>query len=246
VTHALLAVDELLGEPAARELCTSAADFVTNDLNVAETRDGSFCWSYSPVDHQAVLNATVKGARLCAEVHALTGRPELAETAARTLSFVASLQREDGSWPYAIGDPRSWSDNFHTAYVLEGFRAYRGRTGDERFAAVEQAGWRHYRRDFFTDEGLPKYFKDRLLPVDSTACAQSIATLASFGDLEGARQAAAWAVAMLGRPDGAFAYQVRRGYRVRTRFARWSCAWMLCALCDLGYALERRAAPAGP
>jgi hypothetical protein len=52
-------------------------------------------------------------------------------------------------------------------------------------------------------------------------------------------------VALHGRPDGDFAYQVRRGHRVRTRFARWSCAWMLCALCDLGFAMHERATPAG-
>jgi hypothetical protein len=243
VTHALLAVDELVGDAQARELCVSAIDFVTRDLNVIDVGEDSFCWSYSPVDRQAVLNATVKGARLCAEVHQLTGRAELADLARRTLRFVAGLQREDGSWPYAIGDPRSWSDNFHTAYVLEGFREYSVRTGDDRFDSVENLGWMQYRRDFFTAAGVPKYWRDRPLPVDSTACAQSIITLTNFGDIETARMAAAWAVELLGREDGGFGYQVRRGYRVTTRFARWSCAWMLCALSKLAHATSQAPRP---
>jgi hypothetical protein len=238
VTHALIAVHELIGERTARELCVSAADFVMSDLNVVEGPGDAFCWSYSPLDHQAVLNATAKGARLCAEVYGLTGRRELTEAARRTLGFVAEQQRDDGSWPYAIADRRSWSDNFHTAYVLEALREYGRRTGDGRYAAAEGLGWEHYRRDFFTEASLPKYFRDRLLPIDATACAQSMITLTTFGDLDTARAVAAWVAELLWRRDGSVAYQVRRRYRVTTRFARWSCAWMLCALCALAYALD--------
>ena len=139
VTNALFTAHERLGTDGALALCESACVFVTRDLHRTPGADGSFCWSYSPVDRGRVLNATAKGSRLLAQVGAEAGRPELFDDARRSLRFVVEHQRADGSWPYAIDDPRSWADNFHTAYVLDALAEYAQRTGDDAFAEATDA-----------------------------------------------------------------------------------------------------------
>jgi hypothetical protein len=218
----------------AAALVLSAAEFVVHDLPRTAGDDGSLCWAYSPDSRQAVLNATLKGSRLLAQAHALGGRDELLRTAARSLRFVVDHQRPSGAWPYSLRDPRA--DNFHTGYVLECLRAYRRHSGDCSADAAIDRGWAYYRRNFFTDEGTPKYYDNRVEPLDATACAQAIITLCEFGDTATAWRVAEHALRRLGLPDGSFAYQ-RRGDRViRTPFLRWSTAWMYCALSRLAQA----------
>jgi hypothetical protein len=237
VTNALVTAYESLGIPEALPLCISAAEFVRTDLNRIPGPDGSFCWSYSPLDRQPVVNATAKGARLCAQVATLAGRSDLLADARDSLRFVAAHQRPDGAWPYAVDDPRSWSDNFHTGYVLDCLQEYEHRTADTTFRAATDAGWTYYRDHFFDDGSIPRYYDRRRYPVDATAAAQSLLTLCRFGDLATARRVADWSIRRLQRPDGAFAFQIHRHYTNRIPYMRWSTSWLYCGLARV--ALER-------
>ena len=240
VTNALFTAYELLGLEPALDPCVSACTFVLQDLNRTAGADGSFCWSYSPLDSLAVLNATMKGARLCSQVSAANGDGMLAQTARNTVRFVAANQRPDGAWPYAVDDPRQWVDNHHTGYVLDALDEYERRTGDTDFADVRKSGWRYYREHFFENGVVPRYYDSRTRPVDATACAQSLLTLCRFGDLATAERVAEWVIRHMQRRDGAFVYQRRAGYVVRTPFMRWSVAWLFCALSAVLYTLHER------
>lgn len=240
VTNGLFELWRRVGDKRALALCESASRFVVRDLARTAGSGDTFCWSYSPGDRETVLNATLKGARLCAQVASVTGESELLGDASRTVRYVLEHQRPDGSWPYAVADSRTWADNFHTGYVLECLAAYTELTGDPAAGAAAQAGWRRYRSSFFVDGRIPKYFDDRLYPIDATACAQSILTLCAFGDLDAAAEVARWTIGELQRPDGAFIHQLRRRYRNRNVYARWSVAWMLAALARLEAELAER------
>lgn len=233
VTNALFGVFEALGAGRALELCVSATRFVRRDLARTAGGGGSFCWSYSPHDRTAVLNATLKGARLCAQVFSVTGEPALRREALASARFVVERQRPDGAWPYAVGDARRWVDNFHTAYVLDCLDEVERRAAAGELRPAAERGWAYYRSRFLAQERVPKYLDRRLYPVDATSCAQSIVTLLRFRDVDAARRVAAWTIARMQAPDGSFAYQVRRSGTVRTPFMRWSCATMLSALVAL-------------
>jgi hypothetical protein len=238
VTNALFIAHELLHAEGALELCEGAAQFVLNDLPRLDGDGDTFCWGYFPGDTQRVLNATMKGARLCAQVYSATRDESCRAAATRTAEYVAGRQRSDGSWPYAVGDSRTWADNFHTAYVLDAFDTYEHCTGDERFAEVKRRGWEYYRRSFFHDDRIPKYYAHRLHPVDATACAQSLLTLCRFGDLETATAVAEWTIAAMQSPDGHFAYQARGRTTVRIPYMRWSSAYMYAGLSRLQSAVS--------
>ncbi len=238
VTNALFEVDRLLGDADARTLVIDALRFVTEDLQRTEDGDGGFCWSYSPHDRMVVHNATMKGARLCAQVATLTAEPAPLELARRTAAFVLRHQRADGSWPYSEGDDRTWADNFHTGYVLDAMLVCAGAGLDGLVGEGMRLGFEFYRSSFFAPDGAPLLYPGRPRPIDATACAQSIITLCAFGEAALAARAAAWTISNLGNPDGSFAYQLGRRRLDRTPFARWSVSWMFCGLSRLALALD--------
>jgi hypothetical protein len=235
VTNGLFTAYRLLGVVEALDLCRSACDFVVNDLRRTLAEDDTLGWSYSPLDDTLVLNATGKAARLLAQVCTRSDDDELRTMARQSIGLLVAKQRADGSWPYAVGDARSWADNFHTGYVLECLREYEGLTGDHSARPAAERGWNHYRRHFFTEELIPRYFDHRTYPVDATACAQSIHTLVTYGDVAAANRVASWSIANLQRADGSFAYQVHRRFTNRIVYVRWSVAWMFSALARLSY-----------
>ena len=244
VTNGLFIGYRLLGLEAAFPLCESAARFVLDDLPRAVEGDGTFCWAYYPSGHQRVLNATMKGARLCAQVYSVTRDASYLEPALQTAAYVAERQREDGSWPYAISDRRSWADNFHSGYVLDSFDSLEQCTGEKRFHAVQEKGWDYYTSNFFVDGKIPKYYADSLYPIDATACGQSLLTLCRFGDLDTATAVADWVIENMQCPDGHFAYQLRRRHAVRIAYMRWSSAYVYAGLSRLQYGLSENAAAA--
>jgi hypothetical protein len=243
ITNGLFAAYELVGIEEALSLCCSASRFVLHDLERSVEPDGSFCWGYFPSDRQRVINATMKGARLCAQVHSVSQNDELERAAALTARFAANHQRQDGAWPYAVGDERSWVDNFHTGYVLECFREYTRRTGDANFERAIETGWNYYRAHFFQDDTVPRYFDTRTYPIDITACAQAILTVTEFGDAALRDRTASWVIHNMQRPDGAFIYQIRRTHTNTIRYMRWGVAWMFAALARLAYEVVPSSSP---
>jgi hypothetical protein len=243
VTNALFETHRLAGVQAPLDSCVSAAEFLLRDVERVVATDDSFCWGYFPRDRQLVPNATMKGARLCAQVFSLTGDRELRDTARTTVKFVAAHQRPDGAWPYAVGDARSWVDNFHTGYVLECLDAYERYADDTSFSSAKARGWQYYRASFLTEDYVPKYYDHRVTPIDATACAQTISTLCTFGDVPAAAQVALWTIAQMQRPDGGFVYQRHSHFTNRIPYVRWSIAPMFSALARLLYALENPRAP---
>ena len=136
VTNALYQLYRLDGDQRAADLVVESIGFLDDDLSRMETGD-AICWSYSPTDRQQVLNASMKGARLCAQAYSITQDESVLELATRATRFVVAAQREDGSWPYSVSDPRSWTDNFHTCYILDCLDDYESLTGDSQFATAK-------------------------------------------------------------------------------------------------------------
>jgi hypothetical protein len=235
ISNGLFNAYKLLGIEEAFHLCSSACDFVLRDLERTVAPDGSFCWGYFPRDRQQVINATMKGARLCAQVHSVAPNEELRESARLSAQFAAQHQRADGAWPYAVADPRSWVDNFHTGYVLVCFREYAERTEDKQFEAVAEKGWNYYRDNFFENAEIPRYFDTRTYPIDVTACAQSLLTLSVFGDVQMRDPVWSWVVRNMQKPDGSFVYQIKKRHTNHISYMRWGAAWMLAALSRVAY-----------
>jgi hypothetical protein len=238
------------------EIARSACDFILRDLNRADETEDEVCFSYSPLDHTRVFNASLLAAETLAAVGALTNEQELGDWARRATRYVIRRQREDGSWAYGADGYQSWADNFHTAFILGSLSRVLStlseRTmvtsplpthgeGLKHFGEAQSAirrGYDFWIERFFLANGWPKYYADRLYPVDAHAAGAALATLADLSWLDPtaldlAQKVAQWTIANLRDSRGFFYYQRRRFYTVRTAYMRWSEAWMLYGLSRL-------------
>lgn len=214
------------------DLCREAVGFITHDLHKSY-ENGTFSYSYSPLDHQRVFNATMKGARLLAQVFSLTGEESLRDEARATVRYVVNHQNMDGSWGYAYGDTRTWVDNFHTGYILDCLDEFIALCGDDEFRPHLQRGVKYYLENLLAEGKIPKFYNNSIYPIDSTAAAQSIITLCRFGKVELATAVAAWMINHMQHPDGFFYYQRSSWFINRISYMRWSNAWMFAALSKL-------------
>jgi hypothetical protein len=231
ITNSLFEYYHFTRDPRAFELCESATRFVRHDLN--KTVEGeTFCYSYSPLDRQVVLNATMKGARLLAQVYSVNGDKRLIEEARKTVEFVVKKQQPSGAWAYATkkGDARTWADNFHTGYVLDCLDDYQKYSGDHSFNEALQKGMAYYEANFFENSEIPKYYDKSLYPIDATAIAQSILTLTRFGKMEMAERVVNWTLNNMQDESGYIYYQRTKQGVNKIPYMRWSCAWVFVAL----------------
>ena len=102
------------------EIIKSIAEFVHKDLNETPTGKNSTAGSYTPFDNGKVVNASCYRCWLLYEAWRQIGKIEYKEAAERNLNFILESQNEDGSWPYALGNPReNFIDNFHTCFNIK-------------------------------------------------------------------------------------------------------------------------------
>lgn len=231
--HALLDGHELLGDERCAEAAERSCQFLLDRL--LEDAGTRVYFRYLPGEKELVHNANVLGCSVLARTAALLGRDDLGETVRSALSATLDAQRPDGSWPYAEGEGHGWVDNFHTGYVLEGLAAC------DPVAPVRsevERGVDYWERELFLPDGTPKYFAERLWPIDAHNYAQAIETwlaVASWRDgaLEAAERCAANLLDTMLCPDGHVAFQRRRFWTSRVPYVRWTTAPCLRALARL-------------
>jgi hypothetical protein len=219
------------------DMAISAGNFILEGLNVTKD-DNGICFSYTPLDHGQVHNANFLGAAYLARLYSITGEEKFLGPARNAVRYSLNAQHEDGSWPYGEDKTQQWIDNFHTGYNLVALKKYSEYTGDTGVMESIKRGLIFYRQNFFTDEGIPKYYHNQLYPIDIHAIAYSIITLVEFkefdtGNMELARKIFDWSLKNMQSKEGYFFYQKKRFYKNKIPYMRWSQAWMLLAMVTL-------------
>jgi hypothetical protein len=230
ITNALFLYWKETGCPISQKLIMEAGEFVSRDLHRASAPNGGFVFSYSPFDHEGVLNASMKAIRLLSQAYIVSqnkGHLELAQTA---IQAVLQAQRPDGSWPYSLRSGGQWTDNYHTGYILDGIDEYINNTGDEHPKPKLELGFDYYITHFIRSDGRPWLFGNKSGPADCTAGGQTLLTLIRFGEVDTARKVAIWIIENMQAPNGAFYYRNSAWHTRKTTFMRWSNAWMLAGL----------------
>jgi rhamnogalacturonyl hydrolase YesR len=167
------------------------------------------------------------GAAMLARTAKHTGNDEYVEVARSAMEYSCTRQRVDGSWWYAEAPKYHWIDNFHTGYNLDSLRCYIESSGDKNWYPNLRKGLEYYKQHFFEEDGCPKYYHARRYPVDSQCAAQSIETLAAFGDgdsscLELAIKVARWTIANMQARDGHFYYRIYPLLKAKTPMLHWA------------------------
>ena len=212
----------------------SSADFILIDLKRTQKAKG-FLFSYSPLEgNNTVYNASLLGSKLLSLCYFYT-KNETYKIAARcSVEACVEAQNGDGSWFYGELPVQNWIDSFHTGYNLDALAGYQNCTGDYSFTTDIEKGFDFYIKNFFLENGVPKYYHNKIYPIDIHCSAQLFVTLNSLNKFNKNKELAAmvltWTIRKMQDKKGYFYYQIRRGFSSKIPYMRWSNAFMFYAM----------------
>lgn len=231
---ALMDAYDITREDKYLKIAISAADFVIKDLHRTEY-NGGFLFSYSPLQgNDTVFNASLLGSKILSYSYKYTGNKEYYEAAKSSVIACCNGQSEDGSWVYGMLPVQSWIDSFHTGYNLDALIAYEEKTGDKTFHKYIEKGFSFYIKNFFDNDGCPKYYNNKKYPIDIHCPGQLFITLYrlhKFNDYNNlADKVLNWTINNMQDKKGYFYYQLKKGISSKISYMRWSNAFMFNAL----------------
>lgn len=216
------------------ETASSASHFILKDLNKTHDEQGNYTLSYSPLDKTQVFNAGLLGAKTLALIYEHTNEDYLLNEAKKIVDYVCSKQNPDGSWAYGTLPFHQWVDSFHTGYNLECIYIYQKISGDLIYQKNIDKGLDYYLNNFFTEEGMSKYYNNKTYPIDIHAPAQLVVTLAKMQKLNEHRplvdKVLLWTIDNMQSSKGFFYYQRGKTVTTRISYIRWAQSWMFYAL----------------
>jgi hypothetical protein len=247
---AMLEMSEVFGDPEARGIGESVAHFMASRLQRSFASEDEICFSYTPNDKTLIYNSSALVGVLLARAGKLLGNGTYLSLARKAMVFLEKGQLESGGWYYGQLRRQLWIDSFHTSYNVCALLDYQRITGDSSFAHAMLKGHRYYQTAFFTEKGAPKYFHNRLFPIDIHACSQALLHFVAFSSidpacLESAWKTFRWTMTNMAAADGSFYYQRHRLWTNRTPYMRWGQAWMFRALARLLVASSSFVTPVG-
>ena len=235
--QAFLDAYEILGNKkylsTAQEICSWILD-----LPRERTRSGN-CISYVAYTQSSIHNSNMLGAAMLARTSSITGDKEARKVAKEAMEYSCSRQRPDGSWYYGEGEKTRWIDNFHTGYNLDSLKCYIDSTGDHDYDNHLRKGFSYFKENFFEQSGRPKYYNNRVFPVDIQCASQAIDTLAYFSSydkdsLKLSVKVAQWTIDnMQDHRKGHFYYRQLPMVKAKTPMLHWGQATMYKALAHL-------------
>ena len=233
IGHALLDCYELTGRRQALDMAIPIKTFILRDLHRTGS-NGMFCFSYTPVDTEAVHNANLLGASILARLIRYCNDDRLKQAALASLEYSMRHQRDDGSWFYADTSIQSWIDSFHTGFNLQAIRYILDAGLAPEYRAAYRKGVEYYAKNFFLEDGTPKYYHDRIYPLDIHSSAQAIC----FFSREGKEyrnltdRIVNWMLQNMYSGRGFFYFRKGRLLTNRIPYMRWSQAWAFHALTE--------------
>jgi len=241
IGHALLDTYSLCGVDRALDMAIPIKDFILKDLNRHNESDG-LCFSYTPSDHNFVHNANLLGASLLIRLYRLCGGRLLEEAGLASLAYSLSHQQDDGAWSYAQTDLQRWVDSFHTGFNLQALQYFIAEGYGSNCQKQYESGMEYYTDHFFLADGTPKYYDNKVFPVDIHSPCQAIAVLSN--NLEGnhnlVEKILHWMLLHMFSPKGYFYFRKSRFLANKISYMRWSQAWAFHALTTYNYNLVRQ------
>lgn len=246
IGHAFLDGYEHFKNEQYLQVAVSACQHILRDLNAYPDGDGA-CITYVPGLNSQVHNANTLGGSLLARTYSHNGDEAFLALARKAMQYTAQYQRTDGSWWYGEKSNLQWVDNFHTGYVLDCFKQYSESSNDNSFDQAMMRGYEYWKKTFFLNDGTPRYYNYKTLPIDIQCCSQAIDTLVFFSDrdpesLPLASKVAQWTIKNMQDRSGYFYYRRYSKWLVnKTPTLHWGQATMLCALGGLYNQLSKDA-----
>ncbi len=211
--------------------------FILDDLKYTPQKKG-ICFNYFPHQTDTIYNANAFAATFLSRISAIIKDKDLLELAEKSFTYTASRQNEDGSWFYGEAKNQKWIDSFHTGYVLESLYNYIGYTGNSEFMPNLLKGIEFYKANLFLPDGTPKYYNNKIYPIDIQCAAQAIQTFSILSAmdrkyLDMAIKIAKWTIGNMQDESGYFYYRKYKFFVNKIPYMRWGESTMLVALAHL-------------
>ncbi|MGJ7024436.1 delta-aminolevulinic acid dehydratase [Petrimonas sulfuriphila] len=237
VVEALLSAYEITKCEEYLSTALSATKFILLDLNRISKEKG-YMFSYSPLDCQAVYNASLLGTKTLSLAYYYTNDEKLKIAAYNSAQAVCNKQNPDGSFPHSDQVGNKWRDNFHTAFKLESLCFYQRYCNDNTFNINLKSGYHYWIEKFFIKErGIAKYYdtSNENSLIDLHCVAQTIPTLYKLGELEAQKELTVkildYAInSMQEKKQGYFYFQKGDKIMNKIPYMRWPNAWMFYGL----------------
>jgi len=220
------------------QVANSACEYLLNDLNQLKVDKDKICFSYTNLDNRYIHNANMLAAWLLSEIASRTGNKSYQEKALAAARFTTNYQLSNGSWLYGIDAMDNWVDNFHTGFVLTGLMAISKNLETTEFDIDIKRGYSFWKKTFLPVMNGPKYYQNKIYPIDVHNIAQTILTGINFSSFDAdadkyIEQAFNYGVDQFQSKGGFFYYQKNPLYTIKIPYLRWSQAWMFRALSEL-------------
>ena len=233
IGHALLDCYELTHKARALDMALPIKEFLLRDVNRTASSD-TFCFSYTPLDKAVVHNANLLAASILIRLRKHSADPSLEGASLASLAFSMRRQQENGSWLYGEAPAQGWIDSFHTGFNLQAIRHFLCEGYARDYAPQYRRGVSFYADNFFRGDGTPKYYHDRVYPIDIHSAAQAIFFFSGEGTpyKRLAATTLSWTRAKMLSKEGFFYFRKGRFLRNRIPYMRWAQAWMFHALTE--------------
>ena len=117
---------------------------------------------------------------------------------------------------------------------MDALIAYEEITGETKYHKYIEKGFNYYIENFFLSDGTPKYYDNKMYPIDIHCPGQLMVTLSrlhKFENYQGlAEKVMDWTIKNMQDKKGYFYYQFKQGISSKISYMRWSNAFMFCAM----------------
>jgi len=241
IGHALLDTWKYAALEKAMQMALPIGDFILRDLHRFE-EGNSICFSYTPLDNYFVHNANLLGASLLIRLYRYTGEERVREAALAAFAYSMKHQRKDGSWVYAEKKGANWIDSFHTGFNLQSILYFLEEGYCDEYKKAFKEGVKFYAENFFLEDGTPKYYHNRVYPLDIHSASQAVVFFSRLGVEYRplTDKIVKWMITKMQDKKGYFYFQKHPLYTNKIPYMRWSQAWAFHALTEY-YLNENRA-----
>lgn len=234
VATALLDCYDKTQDKTCLAMAVGGCEFILNNLVLFENGN-TLCFGYMPGSSARVHNVNMLAAALLARIYGFTGEMKYYDKSRKAMAYAVGALNADYSWMYGESKFQQFIDNFHTGFNLVALDSWMGYTGERIWAKELRKAYEYFLKTFWLESGCPKYYHNKLYPIDIHCSAQGIVTCLKLArhderSIPLAEKIAAWAISNMQDEKGYFYYQKTRWYTNKIPYIRWSQAWMFYAL----------------
>ncbi len=241
VGRALVEYYEVSKDNEAIELAGQIVRFIFNEMIMIENED-YICFRYIPNESAEVHNANLLAASFLSLMKKYSNEAYvdfLNSKIVKSVNFSIADINENGAWAYGTKVFHRWVDNFHTAFNIESLLGIQEDSNATTLKPVIEKITNYYLSNLFTDDGLPKYYDNKVYPIDIHTIAQIIIVLNKIKKsnivynemkLSMIEDQIFELVKRFQDKKGYFYFQKNRFLWNKIPYIRWGQAWMFYAL----------------